>query len=196
MKHTARIGLREFVKYKFLNALFTGISVGSIFTIYTPLQPIVFSLGGIGLALAMLVIARFYVRILNRVWFWRISLGVEIVMLVLVLYFLLFPYGYASALFVYAGYQLTFAFGSYLVRAETILIGKAKALTYLDVYKQAGYLAGMVVAFAFYKALDTGFAITDAQRQVYWLHIPLLLTEFGVLYYLYRAFHKRAGAVA
>lgn len=189
MKHAARIRLRDFVKYKFLNALFTGISVGSIFIIYAPLQPSVYSLGGIALALAMLVIARFYIKILNRMWFWRISLGVECVMLLLVLYFLLFSYSYTSALFIYIGYQLTFAFGAYLVRAETILIEKARALTYLDVYKQMGYLAGMVVSFLFYQLLERLWSIGDSQSQVYLVHYLLLLTEGLVLFYLYRAFH-------
>ncbi|UFS62679.1 hypothetical protein LOH54_00790 [Sulfurimonas sp. HSL-3221] len=183
------LALRPFIWYKFYNALFTGISVGSIFIIYAPLQPYVYSLGGILLALAMLVIARFYTRILNRTWFWRISLTVEIVMLLLVLYFLLFSYSYASALFVYAGYQLTFAFGSYLVRAETILIEKAKALTYLDVYKQAGYLAGMLVSFLFYKTLEYTAGIDESRIQVYLVHYVLLVAEIVVIYYLYRAFH-------
>ena len=189
--HAARIGLRAFVAYKFFNALFTGISVGSIFIIYKPLQPSVYSLGGIALALAMLGIARLYSRILNRTWFWRISLAVEIVMLLLVLFFLIFAYGYMNALVIYAGYQLTFAFGAYLVRAETILIGRPKALTYLDVYKQLGYLAGMVIAYLFYEILERGYAVTDGQMQVYLLHYLLLLTELAVLYYLYRAFHPR-----
>lgn len=196
MKQPARIGLRAFVTYKFLNALFTGISVGSIFIIYAPLQPRVYSLGGIALALAMLFVARLYVHILNRAWFWRISLGVEAVMALLVLYFLLFSYSYATALFVYAGYQLTFAFGAYLVRAETILIAKAKALTYLDVYKQAGYLAGMVVSFLFYEVLDHFGGIDDSATQVYLVHYLLLLTELSVLYYLYRAFHPEQRSAA
>lgn len=196
MKHTARIGLRDFVTYKFLNSLFTGLSVGSIFIIYTPLQPVVYSIGGIALALAMLFIAKLYNRILNRRWFYRISMAVEIVMLTLVVYFLLFSYSYASALFVYVGYQLTFAFGSYLVRAETILIEHAKALTYLDVYKQIGYLVGMVVSFLFYEGLKYLYGIDESRTQVYLMHYLLLLTELAVLYYLYRAFHLPRGRLA
>jgi putative membrane protein len=188
------IALRDFVRYKCLNALFTGLSVGSIFIIYTPLQPWVYSLGGIVLALAMLLIARYYVAILNRTWFWRISMGVEIVMALLVLYFLIFSYSYVTALFVYAGYQLTFAFGAYLVRAETILIRKAKALTWLDVYKQIGYLAGMVVSFLFYKGLELGYGIEQSSEQVYLLHYLLLLVEVSVIYYLYRAFHPKVDS--
>jgi len=187
--HARLPALRPFVRYKFFNALFTGISVGSIFIIYTPLQPYVYSLGGILLALAMLFVAKLYAHILNRRWFWRISLAVEAVMLLLVVYFLLFSYSYAGALFIYSGYQLTFAFGSYLVRAETILIPKARALTALDVSKQSGYLAGMVISFLFYKGLAYTAGIADSRTQVYLIHYLLLAAELLVLYYLYRAFH-------
>ena len=40
-----------FIRYKFLNSLFLGLSVGAVFVLYTPLSPAVFSAGGIGLAL-------------------------------------------------------------------------------------------------------------------------------------------------
>jgi 3-methyladenine DNA glycosylase AlkC len=93
-------------------------------------------LGGIILALAMLFVAKFYSKIMNIYYFFRISLIVEIVAFLLVLYFLLFSYSYVTALFVYIGYQLTFVFGSYLVRAETILIKRSQILTFLDVAKQ------------------------------------------------------------
>ena len=38
-----RINNRNFIKYKFFNSLFLGTSIGSIFTIYTPLEPSVYS---------------------------------------------------------------------------------------------------------------------------------------------------------
>jgi len=47
------IKMVEFVKYKFTNSMFTGLSIGAIFTIYKPLSPIVFSIGGIVLAIFM-----------------------------------------------------------------------------------------------------------------------------------------------
>ena len=56
---------REFIKYKLINSLFLGISVGSIFTIYTPLEPSIYSIGGILLALAMLFTAKLYSKIIN-----------------------------------------------------------------------------------------------------------------------------------
>ena len=39
-----------FIIYKWFNSLFLGVSIGSVFTIYEPLEPSVYSLGGIALA--------------------------------------------------------------------------------------------------------------------------------------------------
>ena len=36
----------KFLKYKLLNSSFTGISIGMLFTIYGPLDPLVYSIGG------------------------------------------------------------------------------------------------------------------------------------------------------
>ena len=188
-----RINIRRFISYKFFNSLFLGLSVGTIFIIYTPLEPSVYSLGGVALALSMLVIAKFYTKILNLYYFFRISFLVETVMLVLIVYFLLVSYGYTTALIIYIGYQSTFAFGSYLVRAETILLPKAKLLTFLDVTKQKGYLAGMVLSYLFYKLLDLNFDIQDAHEKVYLLHFLLLIVEIITMLYLYLAFKRPAA---
>ena len=53
-----------FIRYKFLNSLFLGLSVGAVFVLYTPLSPAVFSAGGIGLASGTLIVATQYRRIL------------------------------------------------------------------------------------------------------------------------------------
>lgn len=188
MQSEKRIDVREFIRYKFFNSLFTGLSIGSIFTIYTPLEPSLFSVGGIFLALAMLYIAKLYTRIMNRHYFYLISMGVELVMLAMVLYFLLFSYSYTTALLVYLGYQATFSFGSYLVRAETILFKRSKILTFLDVAKQTGYLTGMVLSFLFYKGLEYLFGLSDNSQQVYELHFLLLAVEAVTIIYLLRAF--------
>jgi len=188
MSSLRQIILKEFIRYKFFNSLFVGLSVGSIFTIYAPLEPSLYSLGGIALALAMLVIAKLYTKIMNITYFYRISIAVELVMLISVLYFLFFSYSYTTALFIYAGYQLTFSFGSYLVRAETILIPKSASLSQLDTAKQLGYLAGMLISYLFYKALTYLFNITDNQSQVYDLHYLLLITELVTLFFLLRSF--------
>ena len=132
-----------FIRYKFLNSLFLGLSVGAVFVLYTPLSPAVFSAGGIGLALGTLIVATQYRRILAPDWFFRLSLGVELVTLSGVVAVLLFPLELALALFIYIGYQMTFSLGNYLVRCETLLMVSVEQLRKLDVAKQAGYLLGM-----------------------------------------------------
>ncbi|MBT3883107.1 MAG: hypothetical protein HOF69_07590 [Campylobacteraceae bacterium] len=186
-----KINTREFIKYKFLNSLFLGISVGSIFIIYSPLEPSIYSFGGILLALAMLFVAKLYSKILNIYYFYRISLFVEIITLILVSGFLIFSYSYTTALLVYIGYQVTFTFGSYLVRAETVLLKKAKILTFLDVAKQKGYLSGMAISFIFYKLLENLFDISNNQIQVYNMHFLLFIMELFTIYILIKAFNNK-----
>ena len=144
-----------FIRYKFLNSLFLGLSVGAVFVLYTPLSPAVFSAGGIGLALGTLIVATQYRRILAPDWFFRLSLGVELVTLSGVVAVLLFPLELALALFIYIGYQVTFALGNYLVRCETLLMVSVEQLRKLDVAKQAGYLLGMGGAWAVYAGLES-----------------------------------------
>lgn len=187
-----KIKNREFISYKFYNSLFLGVSVGSIFTIYAPLQPSIYSVGGILLALAMLFIAKFYSKILNIEYFYKISLFVEYIMLAVIIYFLLISYNYTSALLIYAGYQVTFSFGSYLVRAETILLKRSKILTFLDVTKQKGYLVGMFISFIFYKILEYFLDITSNQEKVYDLHTLLLILQLVIIYKLYKSFRKKS----
>ena len=66
MLQNLKINQGAYVLYKLFNSLFLGISVGSVFTIYTPLQPSVCPpIGGIVLALGMLIVAKQYHKILN-----------------------------------------------------------------------------------------------------------------------------------
>ena len=116
------IRLLPYTVYKFLNSLFLGLSIGVVFTVYEPLSPSVYSAGGVVLALATIAIAQFYGKIMTLRWFFRFSLLVEIVILVMVGYFLWRPYTCMTAMLVYIGYQATFSFGSYLVRAETLAL--------------------------------------------------------------------------
>ena len=138
-----RINNRNFFRYKFFNSLFLGTSIGSVFTIYAPLDPSVYSIGGIVLAASMLIVATLYSRILNINYFYKISLFVELVILSVIVAFLLLSFNYQIALFVYIGYQITFMFGSYLIRGETLLLKKDRLLTLVDVAKQFGYLTGL-----------------------------------------------------
>ena len=92
MLRDLKIDQGAYVLYKLINSLFLGISVGSIFTIYEPLEPSVFSIGGIILALGMLIIANQYHKILNATYFYRISILVELVALAMVIVFLIFSF--------------------------------------------------------------------------------------------------------
>jgi len=184
-----------FIRYKFVNSLFLGVSVGSIFLIYAPLDPSIFSLGGIALALGMLLIARLYSHLLNSEWFFRLSLFVETILVAAILYFLLFPYTYQTALLVYIGYQITFAFGSYLVRAETLLLSSSETLTTLDTAKQLGYLGGMLLSFLFYKIIAL-YGVESNQEKLYALHFLLLALQIIVIALILKSFKRRNGKIA
>jgi len=181
------MNLRYYLYYKFLNSLFLGLSVGSVFVLYTPLEPSIYSIGGIILALGMLALAKIYNKIMNMRAFFYITLLVEIIVLAFVLAFLILNYSYQSALLVYIGYQLTFVFGSYLVRMETIALHKTAVLSWADAMKQKGYLAGLVLSYCFYTILDS-LSITNKQIQVYDLHLLLLFLEIGIILTVYKAF--------
>ena len=183
------IHVRPYLCYKFLNSLFLGLSVGSIFVLYAPLQPSIFSLGGIFLAISMLIVAKFYNKIMNIDAFFYITLLVEVVVLLFVSFFLIFNYSYMTALLVYLGYQVTFIFGSYLVRMETIALKKTALISMADVIKQKGYLAGLVLSYLFYKILEY-INISDKQVQVYDLHIGLLVLEIIIIVLIFRSFSK------
>ena len=167
--------------------------MGAIFTLYAPIEPSVYSLGGVLLAMGMFFVARLYHYILNARWFFYISLGVETLLLLAMLYFLLFPYTYQTALIIYIGYQITFVFGSYLIRVETLLLEKDTLLTKLDTAKQLGYLLGMGASYLFYKLLSF-YSISENQTQVYYLHFLLIVVEVLVIGLIFKSF-KRVGGV-
>jgi len=195
--HSATSSLRTFsfswfVAYKFLNSLFMGLSIGSVFTLYAPLSPATFSAGGIGLALATLLIATQYHRLFNRDWFFRLSFFVECIILMGVIAVLLLPIDQQLAMFVYLGYQLSFAFGGYLVRYETLLIARDQDLKTLDVAKQAAYLVGMGLAWVIYQVLESYWSVSTADGQVRSLYQALVMVEIAVLYALARSFPRPA----
>jgi hypothetical protein len=180
----------SFVVYKFFNSLFLGVSIGSIFTIYEDLDPSLFSAGGIFLAIATLIIAKFYNKILNENYFFKISLFVELIVFFMVLGFLLFSYNIYTSLSIYIGYQLTFVFGSYLVRAETLVIKDDKVLTQIDSAKQYGYLLGMLISYFIYKVMERFPLFYDNKLEVYQIHFPLLTIELIVIFFLIKSFKK------
>jgi len=191
MLSNLNLNQRAFIIYKWFNSLFLGVSIGSVFTIYEPLDPSVYSLGGIFLALVMIIVAKFYHKILNAYYFFRISILVELIVLAMLVSFLIFSYSYQTALFIYIGYQITFVFGSYLVRAETLVFNDNEVLTKIDVAKQIGYLVGMAISYLFYKGLEYYELILDKQEQVYNIHFILVAIELSLLYFLIRAFTKK-----
>ena len=195
---TPAITLNWFIGYKFFNSLFLGVSIGSVFVLYTPLSPAIFSAGGIGLAIGTLMVATQYHRLFNTRSFFILSLSVECVILLGIMGVLIFPVDTTLALFIYIGYQFTFALGSYLVRCETLLIVEEKALTHLDIAKKSGYLVGMGAAWGFYEGLHRVYGVTDKVIQVQAIHWPLLAIEAGIILLLFMAFksvwHPSGGA--
>lgn len=177
-----------FLSYKLLNSLFLGLSIGTVFVIYSPLSPAVFSAGGIGLAIGTLLIATQYQRLFNVLWFYRISLLVELVILAGIVGVLLYPVNTPLALFIYLGYQLTFAFGSYLVRCETQLLPEKRRLAQLDMAKQVGYLVGMGISWGFYETIESIWAVAERTDQVTLMHQPLLVLELAIVGTLIMAF--------
>jgi len=178
-----------FLWYKLLNSSFTGLSVGIIFTIYKPLEdPSIYSIGGIVLACAMLIIAKFYEKLLNIRKFFQISVGVVLVILITLLVFMSLQYTVTSALLVYMGYQFTFIFGGYLVRAETLVAQDKELLGKIDVNKQLGYLIGLGASFLFYKTLEYGFDVAEAKTQISILHYFLVGLQSIIILVLANSF--------
>lgn len=183
--------LRPYLGYKFLNALFSGLSLSTIFIIYAPLEPIIYSIGGILLALGMWGVAHLYSRILNALYYVRILFWVEILPLGMIALFLLFPERYPTALLIYALYQLIFLFGSFLVRAETMIFRHKSVITLLDTTKQKGYLVGLSLSALFYFLCEQA-GITAKIEQVYWLHFLLALNQLALLERLYQSVKGRS----
>lgn len=150
----------------------------------------VYSIGGIILALGMLLIAVFYEKLLNIKSFYYISLGVELMMLITVITFIVLQYSLVSALLIYIGYQLTFTFGGYLVRAETLVAHDKKFLGKIDVYKQVGYLVGLGASFLFYATLKYGLEIIVPETQISLLHYLLILLQCMIILLLLMSFNR------
>ena len=191
MLSNINLNQKAFILYKWFNSLFLGLSIGSVFTIYEPLEPSVYSLGGIVLAAAMIIVAKYYYKILNAYYFFRISLAVEVIVLAMLVAFLIFSYSYQIALLIYIGYQITFVFGSYLVRAETLVFKQDSMLTKIDMAKQIGYLIGMAASYAFYKSVEHFDLLSEKQEQVYYIHFLLVAIELMVIILLWKAFNDK-----
>lgn len=190
MEKKLRINTKKFIIYKFFNSLFAGISAGITFNIFNSLDPSIASIAGILLTICTLIVATLYSRILNIKYFYKISLFVELIILCVVAGFLLFSFNYQIALFIYIGYQISFIFGDYLWRAETLMLKKDKILTLVDIFKKTGYLLGLAIALLFYKLLEYKFQIIDNQTKVFFVHYLLLLVQILIIYFLIKSFQK------
>ena len=192
-----RLNTKSFLWYKLFNSSFTGLSIGMLFTIYDPLDPLVYSAGGIFLAIAMLIIAKFYDKLLNIKSFYYISLMVELMMLFTVIIFVLLQFSLVSALLIYIGYQFTFTFGGYLVRAETLVAQDKELLGKIDFNKQLGYLLGLAASFLFYETLKVGFEIIEPKIQISILNYVLIVLQCFIIFFLIRSFSRieKRGAV-
>jgi hypothetical protein len=94
-----------------------------------------------------------------------------------------------TALIIYIGYEVTFVFGSYLVRMETIALKKTKLISFADVIKQKGYIVGLVISYIFYKIL--GFlGIISKQAQVYDLYLGMIFLQLFILFLVFKSFYK------
>ena len=185
-----RLNKKAFIRYKLFNSSFTGLSIGILFAIYNPLDPSIYSIGGIILASSMLLIARFYEQLLNIRSFFYISLMVEFIMLFTIIIFMILKYSLVSALLIYIGYQFTFIFGGYLVRAETLVAEDKKLLGKIDVNKQLGYLAGLGASFIFYKILGGVFEIVEPKVQISILHYFLISLQTLIILLLINSFSR------
>jgi len=162
-----------------------------LFTIYGPLDPLVYSIGGLFLAVGMLIIAKFYEKLLNIKSFYYISLMVEIMMLFTLLIFIFWELSLVSALLIYIGYQFTFTFGGYLVRAETLVASDKELLGKIDFNKQLGYLVGLGASFVFYYTLNDGFEIVDTMSQIMILHYLLIILQVLIVLFLKASFSRK-----
>jgi hypothetical protein len=186
-----KLNKKTFLIYKLFNSAFTGLSIGILFTIYQPIEsPSIYSIGGMALAIGMLILARFYDKLLNIKNFLRISILVEIIILITLFIFLSLQQSITSALLIYCGYQLTFIFGGYLVRAETLVAREKGFLGKIDINKQVGYLVGLASSFGFYKSLELGFEISNSMTQIRILHYLLICLQSVIIVLLLRSFEK------
>ena len=190
-----KLNRKYFLIYKLLNSLFTGLSIGILFTIYGPLEdPSIYSLGGICLAVLMLLLALFYKKLLNIKSFFIISILVEFLMIISLAIFLIYKISFFSGFIIYCLYQLTFVFGGYLVRAETLVANEKEYLGKIDVFKQIGYLIGLTFSYIFYKSLEYILHISDINQQIERsLHYPLIITQLLVITSLLLSFNKKTN---
>ena len=116
---------------------------------------------------------------------------VEIMMLITLLIFIFWELSLVSALLIYIGYQFTFTFGGYLVRAETLVANDKELLGKIDFNKQLGYLFGLGASFVFYYTLKNVFEIVDPELQIMILHYLLIILQVLIVLFLKASFSRK-----
>lgn len=99
-----KLVIRNYLRFKFLNSLFAGSAMGTVFVIYSLLEPAIFSLGGIVLAILTLLVAKIYSRIMKIEIFFLVTVLVEIAMLVAIVAYLASDHTRNLSLFIYLCY--------------------------------------------------------------------------------------------
>ncbi|MBL6704048.1 MAG: hypothetical protein ISQ05_04840 [Pseudomonadales bacterium] len=182
--------LKSFIAYKSVNAFFQGVWGTAYVGLMAPLPPEVFSAGGIGFSLGTSLVALAYSKLFNLFWFFRISVGVEVIALLSVIAILLYPMGFTMAAGVYLGFQLALIFGNYLVRLETLVIATDKFKP-VDLGKSIGALLGLASAAGFYQWGRTWLETGDSLALIQLIHYPLLLVQLTTLWLLLVSFDRR-----
>tara|TARA_Y100001968_G_C19437178_1_gene760375 strand:+ start:2084 stop:2572 length:489 start_codon:yes stop_codon:yes gene_type:complete len=149
-------------------------------------------------SLLSIPIALLYKKIMKINYFYKFSLLVECIMILWIIMFLIDPWSsdnslrnsYQIALFIYIARQITFLFGDFLGRAETIFLKKTDILSSIDISKQIGSISGMIISFIFYKILEDSYLIIDNPSQVYYIHFLLLFIQVIIIYLLMKSFKR------
>jgi hypothetical protein len=187
-----RINVSWFLAYKTINSLFAGLSLGAIIGIYAALEPETFSIGGAALAIGTFFVALCYSFLMKIKAFFVITIAVELAVLCAIIFCLIDPNSYAIVAIIYICYQVSFLFGGYLLRAETLFLRRVTLLSRLDALKQIGYIAGLIASYFFYAALNE--TKTD---KIWLLHWLLLAVEIATIAFALLAFNapkrKRAA---
>jgi hypothetical protein len=116
---------------------------------------------------------------------------VELMMLITAVIFIFLQISLLSALLIYIGYQFTFTFGGFLIRAETLIANDKELLGKIDFNKQLGYLVGLGASFVFYYTLKNGFEIVEPKSQIIILHYLLIILQVLIVLFLQASFSRK-----
>mgnify|MGYP001567403682 FL=1 len=185
------INTKIFITYKFINTMFMGIAIGSYVTQYKPIKIDDYPIMGIIFAILTIGIASLYKRIMKIDYFFKFLLIVESIMLIWIIFFLIYPYSYQVALLIYIARSITFLFGDFLGRAETIFLNKTETLSSIDIFKQLGNISGMIFSVLFYKWIEETYLISDNESKVYYIHFLLVILQVIIIFLVFKSFQRK-----